>query len=147
MQTLDVLTRETDLGPGRQPNEDPVATDVIESGFGPRSCEARLAPNPGRQGFGGAPGIEEPLRYAGIVAHPRTEALLGRAAGVDIAFGIRDLGKRKNQLPYAATPLVERGSAGGGSRARSPSIHSRSAARAALSSACANSAMMWSATP
>jgi hypothetical protein len=47
LQTLDVLRRETDLYPDRRPNEDPVATDVIESGFGPRSCEARLAPNPG----------------------------------------------------------------------------------------------------
>jgi hypothetical protein len=45
LQALDVLGRETDLYPGRQPYDDPVAPGVVMSTFGPRSCKARLAPN------------------------------------------------------------------------------------------------------
>jgi hypothetical protein len=50
-------------------------------------------------GFGGAAGIEQASRHAGIVAHAGLEAMLGRAIGVDVTLGIRDVGERVDQLP------------------------------------------------
>ena len=52
-------------------------------------------------GFGGAAGVQEPPRHAGIVAHARADKLLSRAIGIDIALCVRDVGERMDQLPCA----------------------------------------------
>jgi len=88
-----------------------------------------------RIGFCGVAGIEQPPRYAGVIAHERPEKLLSGAEAVGIAGRICDICERVNQLPAARAPGCR---VRVGSHARSASIQERRAGRVGASTAGRN---------